>query len=125
MQIQKPTALQRRVKYSFRAFYLTALCISLLAVLSVVADQAARFRHGAHYGVAQKRALEQLDRNRLVKRDEEVRPYCKGVLRVLLIYDTNSAVLFIMQTINAPLSKPTVQTKKLVFFRICHYITAT
>ena len=69
-------------KNGFRTFYLTILCISLLAVLSLVADQIARYRHGVQYGTAQKRALEQLDVTRLVKRDEEViTPYDTLALR--------------------------------------------
>ncbi|ESZ98915.1 hypothetical protein SBOR_0773 [Sclerotinia borealis F-4128] len=62
-----------RSKYNFRAFYLTILIISFLAVISLVADQSARYRHGSQYGVAQKRALDALDSRRLVKRDEECR----------------------------------------------------
>ncbi|KAK0126375.1 hypothetical protein ONS95_007981 [Cadophora gregata] len=59
--------------FRFRAFYITVLCLALLAVISLVADQSARYRHGPQYGVAQRRALEQLDSTRLVKRDEECR----------------------------------------------------
>ncbi len=59
-------------KNGFRTFYLTILCISLLAVLSLVADQTGRYRYGVQYGSAQKRALEQLDVTRLVKREDEV-----------------------------------------------------
>lgn len=44
-----------------------------MTVLSLVADQTAKLRHGARYGVAQRRALEDLDITRLVKRDEECR----------------------------------------------------
>lgn len=62
-----------RPKYrSFRSFYITVLILSLFAVVSLVADQAARYRQGTQYGLAQKRALEQLDPGRLVKRDIEV-----------------------------------------------------
>jgi hypothetical protein len=60
-------------KYRFRAFYITILCLSLLAVASLLADQSARYRHGVQYGATQRRALERLDLRRLVKRDEEVR----------------------------------------------------
>jgi sodium/potassium/calcium exchanger 6 len=60
-------------KFRFRAFYITVLCLSLFAVVSLVADQSARYHHGAQYGEAQRRALEELDTTRLVKRDEEVR----------------------------------------------------
>ncbi|KAA8576829.1 hypothetical protein EYC84_006876 [Monilinia fructicola] len=63
----------RRRKYNFRAFYLTILIISFLAVISLVADQSAKYRHGSQYGVAQKRALDVLDSRRRVKRDEECR----------------------------------------------------
>lgn len=64
----------RRAPYrGFRAFYITILIISALAIFSLVADQAARYRHGIHYGVAQRRALAELDPLRKVKRDEEVR----------------------------------------------------
>lgn len=60
-------------KHRFRAFYVTILCISMLAVTSLVADQSARYRHGVQYGATQRRDLERLDITRLVKRDEEVR----------------------------------------------------
>ncbi|KAL2064763.1 hypothetical protein VTL71DRAFT_3902 [Oculimacula yallundae] len=78
MRRQSPNAVSGRIsrsprRFRFRAFYITVLCLSLLAVLSLVADQSARYRHGAQYGLAQKRALEQLDPHRLVKRDEECR----------------------------------------------------
>lgn len=63
----------RRSKYSFRAFYITVLLIASFAVISLVADQSARYRYGVQYGVAQKRALANLDGTRFVKRDEEVR----------------------------------------------------
>ncbi|QSZ35430.1 hypothetical protein DSL72_008300 [Monilinia vaccinii-corymbosi] len=62
-----------RPKYNFRAFYLTVLIISFLAVISLVADQSAKYRHGSQYGVAQRRALDALDSGRSVKRDEECR----------------------------------------------------
>jgi sodium/potassium/calcium exchanger 6 len=62
-----------RSKYNFRAFYLTILFISFLAVISLVADQSARYRHGSEYGVAQKRALAALDSTEILRRDEEVR----------------------------------------------------
>jgi sodium/potassium/calcium exchanger 6 len=58
--------------YRFRAFYLTILCISLFTIASLGTDWAARYRHGTQYGTAQRRALEELDITRLVKRDEEV-----------------------------------------------------
>jgi len=60
-------------RYRFRAFYITVLFISLFAVISVIADRAGRYRLGVQYGAAQRRALEELDITRLVKRDEEVR----------------------------------------------------
>jgi hypothetical protein len=59
--------------FRFRAFYITILCISLFAVVSLVVNQTARYRHGVQYGAAQRRALEELNATRLVKRDEEVR----------------------------------------------------
>ncbi|EKD15515.1 putative sodium/calcium exchanger protein [Drepanopeziza brunnea f. sp. 'multigermtubi' MB_m1] len=62
-----------RFRFRFRAFYITVLVVSLFAVLSLVADQSARYRHGAQYGVAQRRALAELDVHRLVRRDEECR----------------------------------------------------
>ncbi|KAG0650615.1 cation exchanger [Hyphodiscus hymeniophilus] len=58
-------------RYSFRAFYLTVAIISAFAVLSLVADQFARYHHGGQYGLAQKRALQ--DTTQLLKRDEECR----------------------------------------------------
>ncbi|CZT03557.1 hypothetical protein WAI453_012271 [Rhynchosporium graminicola] len=78
MRQQSPSAMPSDTsrlprRFRFRAFYVTVLCLSLLAVLSLVAEQSARYRHGAQYGLAQRRALEQLDANRLVKRDEECR----------------------------------------------------
>ncbi|KAH7364286.1 Sodium/calcium exchanger protein-domain-containing protein [Rhexocercosporidium sp. MPI-PUGE-AT-0058] len=78
MRQQSPKAVPKRTarsprRFRFRAFYITVLCLSLLAVISLVAEQSARYRHGAQYGLAQRRALEQLDVNRLVKRDEECR----------------------------------------------------
>ncbi|KAE8447479.1 hypothetical protein EG329_010752 [Mollisiaceae sp. DMI_Dod_QoI] len=60
-------------KYRFQAFYITVLCMCLFTVISLVADQTAKFHHGAQYGLAQRRALEELDITRLVKRDEECR----------------------------------------------------
>jgi sodium/potassium/calcium exchanger 6 len=65
-----PTRRTVHRRYSFRAFYLTVALISAFAVLSLVTDQFSRYRHGAQYGVAQKRAL--ADVTRLFKRDEEV-----------------------------------------------------
>ncbi|PQE19972.1 sodium calcium exchanger protein [Rutstroemia sp. NJR-2017a BVV2] len=62
-----------RSKYNFRAFYLTILFISFLAVISLVADQSARYRHGSEYGVAQKRALAALDSTESLRKDEECR----------------------------------------------------
>lgn len=59
-------------KLSFRAFYVTVLFISAFAVISLVADQTARYKHGPEYGAAQRRALASLDSGRLHKRDEEV-----------------------------------------------------
>lgn len=70
--IPSATAL-RRSKYSFRALHITIVVISAIAVLSLVADQTARYRHGDNYGIAQKRALLVLDPGRVVKLDEEVR----------------------------------------------------
>jgi len=48
------------------------LIISAFAVISMFADQIGRYHHGLRYGAAQRRALEQLDIMRLVKRDAEV-----------------------------------------------------
>ncbi|KAH8591296.1 Sodium/calcium exchanger protein-domain-containing protein [Bisporella sp. PMI_857] len=64
---------KRPVYRSFRAFYITILILSLLALVTLVADQTARYRHGPDYGLAQRRALVQLDPTRLIKRDEECR----------------------------------------------------
>ncbi|EPE28039.1 hypothetical protein GLAREA_04830 [Glarea lozoyensis ATCC 20868] len=63
----------KKPKLNFRAFYITILFISVFAVISLVADQSARYKQGSHYGLAQRRALEALDSRRLVKRDEECR----------------------------------------------------
>lgn len=65
-----PTRRTSHRRYSFRAFYVTIVLISAFAVLSLVTDQLTRYRHGAQYGVAQKRAL--ADVTRLQKKDEEV-----------------------------------------------------
>ncbi|KUJ22600.1 uncharacterized protein LY89DRAFT_777678 [Mollisia scopiformis] len=76
MQQISLNALPRRTlhrKFRFQAFYITVLCLCLFTVISLVADQSAKFRHGTQYGVAQRRALEELDVTRLVKRDEECR----------------------------------------------------
>ncbi|CAG8972401.1 hypothetical protein HYALB_00007155 [Hymenoscyphus albidus] len=62
-----------RSKLSFRAFYVTVLLISAFAVISLVAEQTARHRHGSEYGAAQRRALASLDSGRLYRRDEECR----------------------------------------------------
>lgn len=75
-----------RSKYNFRAFYLTILIISSIAVISLVADQIAKYRYGFQYGMAQKRALDALDSRRLVKRDEEVCIYLyKAILNSVLM----------------------------------------
>ncbi|PBP25764.1 putative sodium/calcium exchanger protein [Diplocarpon rosae] len=47
--------------------------MSLLTVVSILADQSARYRYGVQYGVAQRRAMVELNIKRLVKRDEECR----------------------------------------------------
>ena len=52
--------LPRKRNYSFRAFYITVLIISFLAVISVVADQGARYRYRVQSGVIERRSLEQL-----------------------------------------------------------------
>jgi sodium/potassium/calcium exchanger 6 len=65
-----PTRRINHRRYSFRAFYLTVALLSAFAVLSLVADQFARYRQGAQYGVAAKRAL--ADVTRVFKKDEEV-----------------------------------------------------
>ena len=69
--LERTATVQR--KFRFRAFYITVLCLSFLAAVSLLADQSARYRYGPQYGLAQRRALDQLDPGRLVKRDEEVR----------------------------------------------------
>jgi sodium/potassium/calcium exchanger 6 len=48
------------------------LLLSAFAVLSLIADQSAKYRHGGQYGVAQRKAVAELDAMRLLKRDEEV-----------------------------------------------------
>lgn len=79
LRTNSKAALTRRAnrqRYSFRAFYLTVALISAFAVLSLLADQLAKSRQGAQYGVAHvKRAL--ADVTPLLKRDEEVQetPY--------------------------------------------------
>ncbi|KAI9734095.1 MAG: hypothetical protein M1818_007033 [Claussenomyces sp. TS43310] len=67
------SALHRKAKFSFRAFYITSCLISAFAVLSLAADQVARYRYGDQYGVTQSMAAAELDVARLVKRDEECR----------------------------------------------------
>jgi sodium/potassium/calcium exchanger 6 len=124
----------RRFRFRFRAFYITVLAISLFAVLSLVADQSARYRHGAQYGVAQRRALAELDVHRLVKRDEEVsqRPVFPGntLLPFQMGLQTNnyrpcSVVWSTMRKINAPSSKRIVQMKKRASSRTYLYTIAT
>jgi len=78
MTPRRPTV---RPQYrSFRAFYITVVVLSFFAIISLLADQATRYRHGLNYGAAQRRALDQLDVARLIKRDEEV-PKPFGLLR--------------------------------------------
>lgn len=68
-----PTAaFGRRSKYSFRAFYITTCIISILSVLSLVADQFAKYRHGEHNGENQRRAMAELDGTQVWKSDEAV-----------------------------------------------------
>ncbi|TVY83334.1 putative cation exchanger [Lachnellula suecica] len=43
---------QKRPRLSFRAFYITVLIISALAVFSLVADQSARYYQGSQYGAS-------------------------------------------------------------------------
>jgi hypothetical protein len=62
----------RRPRLSFRSFYISVLIVSVLAVASLVADQAARYRYGTQYGVVQRQQIAALDPSRLFKRDEEV-----------------------------------------------------
>jgi sodium/potassium/calcium exchanger 6 len=56
----------------FRTFYITIFLISAYAAFSIVADRSARYFQGHRYGVAERRALAELDITRLLKRDEEV-----------------------------------------------------
>jgi sodium/potassium/calcium exchanger 6 len=59
-------------KFSFRSFYISTLLLCTFALVSLVATQAARYKNGDQYGVVQRRAVAELDTNRLLKRDEEV-----------------------------------------------------
>ncbi|KAH8657419.1 Sodium/calcium exchanger protein-domain-containing protein [Tricladium varicosporioides] len=67
------TRAHQQPKLSFRAFYVTVFLISAFAVFSLLADQTARFQLGSQYGIVQKRAIEDSNIRRLLKRDEECR----------------------------------------------------
>ncbi|KFY30904.1 hypothetical protein V493_01572 [Pseudogymnoascus sp. VKM F-4281 (FW-2241)] len=70
------TSRQRRraeSKFSFRAFYISTLLLCAFALVSLVTTQAARYKNGDQYGIVQRRAVAELDTNRLLKRDEECR----------------------------------------------------
>ncbi|KFX88909.1 hypothetical protein V490_07349 [Pseudogymnoascus sp. VKM F-3557] len=60
-------------KFSFRSFYISTLLLCTFALVSLVATQAARYKNGDQYGIVQRRAVAELDTNRLLKRDEECR----------------------------------------------------
>ncbi|KFY18314.1 hypothetical protein V491_04791 [Pseudogymnoascus sp. VKM F-3775] len=60
-------------KFSFRAFYISTLLLCTFALVSLVTTQTARYKHGNQYGAVQRRAVAELDANRLLKRDEECR----------------------------------------------------
>jgi hypothetical protein len=72
MQTTKELARRPRARLSFRAFYISILLISVFAVFSLITEQTLRFHHGLQYGIAQRRAVAELDPMRLLKRDEEV-----------------------------------------------------
>ncbi|RFU35226.1 hypothetical protein B7463_g1117, partial [Scytalidium lignicola] len=61
-----------RARYNFRAFYLTVLSITVLTVISLFADQLARYRHGAQYGLPERRAMA-VDLTKVVKSEVECR----------------------------------------------------
>jgi sodium/potassium/calcium exchanger 6 len=63
-------ARRARPKYNFRAFYVTVLFISSLALISLLADQGARYRYQLQSGVTERRSPEQLALA-LLKREEE------------------------------------------------------
>jgi hypothetical protein len=56
----------------FRTFYITIILVSAYAAFSIVADRSARYFQGDSYGATQRRALAELDVDRLLKRDVEV-----------------------------------------------------
>ncbi|OBT61594.1 hypothetical protein VE03_08921 [Pseudogymnoascus sp. 23342-1-I1] len=62
-----------RSRFSFRSFYISTLLLCAFALVSLVTTQAARYRNGDQYGIVQRRAVAELDINRLHKRDEECR----------------------------------------------------
>ncbi|ELR06249.1 hypothetical protein VC83_05008 [Pseudogymnoascus destructans] len=62
-----------RSKFSFRSFYISTLLLCAFALVSLVATQVARYKNGDQYGIVQRRAVAELDANRLLKRDEECR----------------------------------------------------
>ena len=61
-----------RAKFSFRSFYISTLLLCTFALVSLVTTQVARYKNGDQYGIVQRRAVADLDTNRLLKRDEEV-----------------------------------------------------
>ncbi|KFY38736.1 hypothetical protein V494_04222 [Pseudogymnoascus sp. VKM F-4513 (FW-928)] len=70
------TSIQHRrakPKFSFRSFYISTLLLCAFALVSLVATQAARYKNGDQYGVLERRAVAELDTNRLLKRDKECR----------------------------------------------------
>ncbi|KAH8815344.1 Sodium/calcium exchanger protein-domain-containing protein [Xylogone sp. PMI_703] len=60
-----------RARYSFRAFYVTVLCITIFTVISLFADQLARYRHGARIGLPERSAA--IDLMEVVETDAECR----------------------------------------------------
>lgn len=62
----------RQSRYSFRAFYLTVLCIAILTVISLFADQLAKYRHGVQPGFTRRNVF-MADDQRMAETAVEVR----------------------------------------------------
>lgn len=66
-----PRGRRAKAKY-FTTFYVTICLISAFAVLSLVTSLSARYIHGERHGVAQRRAVAELDVLQIARRDQEV-----------------------------------------------------
>jgi solute carrier family 24 (sodium/potassium/calcium exchanger), member 6 len=66
-----PRGRRAKAKY-FATFYVTICLISAFAVLSLVTSLNTRYIQGQQYGVAQRRAIAELDVSWLARKDREV-----------------------------------------------------